>query len=189
MVKQKYMTKHVELKDLAEDEDKTPKVEEKKQPEKNETNGNISTMFKQNLKNFFGSSKQTIEKDQTRQSNNIDQSFTSATNFLNIQLKETKNIPEMPVKHEPSVLADVPDEELSKSARYRKNVAVFVEQAKLMQEARDKGEDPVAFKNILQGLIKDKLKKTFEDTYNNSLENIKKQQEKIQEQARQDEKG
>ena len=66
------MTKHVELKDLAEDEDKTPKVEEKKQPEKNETNINISTMFKQNLKNFFGSSKQTIEKDQTRQSNNID---------------------------------------------------------------------------------------------------------------------
>ena len=71
--------------------------------------------------------------------------------------------------------ADKPEEELTQSERYRRNVKIFVDQARKVQEAKAKGEKtPEGMQSILKGMIQAKLKKTFEDVYKNSLSNIKK---------------
>lgn len=52
--------------------------------------------------------KTTIVKDDSPKDEN-----STATNFLKIQVNETKKVEESPIKAEPSGPADIPDEEMT----------------------------------------------------------------------------
>lgn len=123
MKKHRYLTSFVELCNLVKDAgptDKTPITKIRRTEEMSTRKSGETDKLTSNLGKLMKSSQNSIKE----------LNFTS----------ELQKVEEIRIFKSPlPPVSPVPDEELSKSARYRKNVAAFVEKAKKMQEMKEKG--------------------------------------------------